>query len=294
MRILRILFVLVASVTTPASWGQAFCQWYAAIDQNNYLRASDACSGYFFGGGRAYYSPSYNRFDYASLYYADQPASGAGCWFGGDPPTTTQNIFGASIRAWPCVDAGICNPYPANSTYGCGKTISDLRAVQKSTTDPTRLFHATQTCIAEEACARRCTMDNCKWIDRVLPDFVAPYLSKQGQWTTIETQCQARGTGWLSDRLCAEAMARNHIFTDLLPSLIRSGCGSESDWVTVKSAIESCSSQSFTTTVERAASSMVVVLYREIVRSQCTSGRSSQGLPANINSDLQGKVCQQQ
>lgn len=271
-----------------------YCRWYAATDKDTYLRASDACVGYFFGGGRKYYSSSFTRFDHASLWQANQPASGAACYFGGGPAVSVTSLYGAAIVNWPCSDAGICNPYPANSAFGCGKTIEQLASSQKSPSDPTRLFHATQACIAASTCDKRCTMDHCKWMDKVLPDFVSPYLAKQEKWKLIESQCRSRGTGWLADRLCAEAMARNHIFNDLLPALIKNGCGSSTDWSTVETAITSCTNRSFTTSVERATSSMVVILYREVIRSQCLARRTAQSLPGFINLDLQGKTCMQQ
>jgi hypothetical protein len=65
-----------------------------------------------------------------------------------------------------------------------------LEAVAKAPDDPTRVFHQTQTCIVRKSCDLRCRMDNCKWMDRVIPHFVGPYLIKSGDWPAKEN---ARG-----------------------------------------------------------------------------------------------------
>jgi hypothetical protein len=131
-----------------------------------------------------------------------------------------------------------CDSYPANKYAGCGKAVDDLSKVVKSATDPTRVFHATQQCIALKACNARCTMENCDWLNKVLPDFVNPYLQKSGKWRAVESECASRASGWWGDRLCALDMAENHINNDLVPALVRSGCGSTSDWTRVFDVIE--------------------------------------------------------
>lgn len=59
-------------------------------------------------------------------------------------------------------EGGPCSVYPANSTFGCGKTVTDLQNIAKAATDPTRIFHATQTCIAKNhaTCGVRWTTAN--------------------------------------------------------------------------------------------------------------------------------------
>jgi hypothetical protein len=186
-----------------------------------------------------------------------------------------------------------CLKYAENKTFGCGKTVANLEAVTKAADDPTRVFHQTQTCIARKSCDLRCRMDNCRWMERVIPDFVNPYLQKTGDWLAVEQACRDRGKGWWSDRRCAEAMARNHIFDDLIPALTRSGCGSDGDWGLVYETIEQCTGASLGSRLEQSASSGVVWVYRNAARAACQGSRTLNGLPTDINLDLKGRICEQ-
>lgn len=136
-------------------------------------------------------------------------------------------------------------------------------------------------------------MNNCGWMDRVLPTFIDPYLKKTGKWQQIEANCKTLGQGWMADRLCAEEMARNHIFNDLLPALQKFGCGSDADWNQVFLRIQGCTSQRFDNVVESAATSWMIYLYRQVVRNKCTQTRLSLNQNQEINNDLAGRGCLQ-
>jgi hypothetical protein len=196
---------------------------------------------------------------------------------------------------------GWCAKYPENRGFGCGKTVADLEAVTKAADDPTRIFHQTQTCIARKSCDLRCQMDNCKWMDRVIPDFVNPYLQKLGRWPEIEADCR-RGTGtqesWatrIRERLCARNMARYHIEEDLSRALEVTGCGTDRDWQAVFGAITSCTSETFQglgpIPFSETIAQWQVRQYRDNVRAACQALRSGRSQPLDINSGLGGKVC---
>jgi hypothetical protein len=238
------------------------CQWYAGNDVNTiYSRPDAACRGYIEKNG--WNPPGY-------IYHSTQywspgcPGCGARCMhryrpaeFPSNQPT---NIYNAGVKTAPCFDWGLCALAHENATSGCGRTFAELSAVTKEQDDPTRIFHQTQTCIAQRACDSRCKMNNCKWMRQVIPAFVGPYLLKTGDWQVVEQACRARGMGWWSDRRCAEAMARNHIFDDLLPALTQSGCGETTDWSQVYEAIEQCTGATLQNRLEHTASSSVVWL----------------------------------
>lgn len=189
-----------------------------------------------------------------------------------------------------CTAYPSCMSYPNSAQTECGQTVGRLLAVSKAATDPTRVFHQTQTCIARVSCDARCKMEDCNWLKAVLPDFVAPYMEKAGRWSAIEAECR-RATGWVADRDCAQAMARYHIANDLGPALIRFGCGSSADWNKVFDAIASCTRQTFSTAFESAVSQAVVLVYRNLIRSRCLAVREAAGENREINDDLRGSAC---
>jgi hypothetical protein len=190
-----------------------------------------------------------------------------------------------------CTGTPSCTWYPHNVDTECGKTVDDLIKVVKTPMDPTIHFHSNQACIAKASCDLRCKMENCNWLKFVLRDFVNPYLQKNGDWSTIEARCRARKSNWFNDRLCAESMARHHIFNDLLPALVKHGCGSEADWKQVFGVIAHCSQRTFNGGMEKTLASAPVYLYRQLVRRTCTDARNASGLSTDINNDIRGKTC---
>ncbi|MDL1861322.1 hypothetical protein FBR04_09870 [Betaproteobacteria bacterium PRO7] len=179
--------------------------------------------------------------------------------------------------------------YTENRSFGCGKTVADLEAVTKTADDPTRVFHQTQTCIARKSCDLRCRMDHCKWMDRVIPDFVNPYLQKAGDWPEIEQRCgaMARMGAPFNGLLCASLMAQYHIEKDLTAALTLHGCGSENDWNLVFSTIQACPSSG------GKVAEVAVRDLREQARATCLVRRQTAPDPL-IEIPLKGKTCDQQ
>ncbi len=211
-----------------------------------------------------------------------------------EPPCSCYNPKKLDRSVEWCTANPSCLFYPDNKLTECGRTVEILAATVKDATDPTRIFHDTQTCIASRSCNLRCKMDNCNWLKSVIPDFVNPYLQKTGEWPIVEANCanpSSPGLLPLRDRLCAANMARNHIYSDLEPAIIKSGCGSDADWAQVFVAIEQCTAETFSTDAEKFVATRILKFYREEVRSNCLAARTSLGLNKDINDDLRGKIC---
>jgi hypothetical protein len=209
---------------------------------------------------------------------------------------------GHTIR---CVRAdGPCAPTDVNRTFGCGKTVADLEAVAKAPDDPTRIFHKQQTCIARKSCDLRCRMDNCKWMEWVIPDFTVPYLAKAGEWAAREADCQALkqtlsgvpGGSWIADRECFRSMGWYHVRVDLQSSLNKFGCGSDSDWALVGEQIKGCLLETNPNDPAwvQAFGDNFIRFVRTTVSLQCKAARLLQSKPQDINDDLRGKVCDMQ
>ncbi|MEX5403463.1 hypothetical protein VPH47_04350 [Stenotrophomonas sp. WED208] len=195
-----------------------------------------------------------------------------------------------------------CASYPENKDFGCGKSIAELEATTPPSSAPTHPFHVQQTCIARESCELRCQMDNCKWMDTVIPGFVRPYLDQDGFWPNIEAMCNVTmaalrlksGGTWIGKQQCFALMGWYHVRTDLRNSLVVHGCGTKQDWDLVGSKIEPClrETQPGLPQPYYEFGSVVITAVREEVRSLCLAERETSGLPTPINNDLKGKVCE--
>lgn len=194
-----------------------------------------------------------------------------------------------------------CLRYPDNSGFGCGKSIAELEAEAKGAIDPRRLFHAQQTCIAKKSCQLRCQMDNCQWMDNVIPAFVDPYLGGDGLWPQIEASCAGivvamaglPGVGkWIADRECFSTMGWYHVQVDLRNALTQYGCGSQNDWDLVGEQIVPClkETQPGYPQIYYEVGGIFVDSARERVRQQCRASRAASGA-LDINTDIAGKVC---
>jgi hypothetical protein len=187
-----------------------------------------------------------------------------------------------------------CESYPANKYSGCGRSVDDLFKVAKAVTDPTRIFHATQQCIALKSCNARCTMDNCDWLNTLVPSFIDPYLQKTGNWRQIELNCVGMGFGKYGELLCARNMAKNHIYKDLIPALVKAGCGTDSDWQGVYEIIKTCTSETMPDNAPPLSSQVAafqVYRYRQEARQACSSARTAANTPVQINDNAKGKIC---
>lgn len=207
-----------------------------------------------------------------------------------------QPSFVNGPSAW-CAKFPACQqfPYPGqtNSTPAlpqCGGATVDLNAGIGRTGPETALFHEIQACIARKSCNQTCRNDNCKWLKKVVPDFVRPYVQKSGEWQAIERNCQLLSAlGPVGSLICAERMAAYHIEVDLRSALASSGCGTESDWSNVYSHIQSCTNTSLPMLGPMAAYS--ISRKRNITREQCVADRSTLGAPVTINTELSGQSC---
>ncbi len=183
----------------------------------------------------------------------------------------------------------------------CSDSVAQLESSSKSPSDPRRLFHAQQTCIAQKSCELRCNMDNCQWMDKVIPAFTNPYLNSTGEWPTVEASCGAVGAAlvgtiagkWITDHECFSTMGWYHVRVDLRAALEQYGCGSEADWALVGRQIEPCLRQiqpGYPDTYYELGGIFVHV-ERDKVRAKCLAARNSLGLPVDINNDIRGPIC---
>lgn len=148
-----------------------------------------------------------------------------------DPSKDQCQLFGA----------GSCTQWAKSS---CFVKVSELQASMPPPDSAKSVFHKTQLCIAGQSCLDTCRNDNCKWMGKVIEDFVDPYLKKTGLWSAIENGCSFRNSTYpkaIADRFCALDMATYHIKFDLDQALIEHGCGSEDDWKRVYLRIQECS-----------------------------------------------------
>jgi len=194
-----------------------------------------------------------------------------------------------------------CDLQPEDPSGGCGKSVIELEGAQMNDFDPRHLFHKQQTCIAKRSCRLRCEMDNCRWMDEVIPSFVDPYLHKQGLWPIIEAGCASTRAlmgaitagQWIADHECFASMGWYHVKVDLRESLVKHGCGSERDWKLVGNEIEPCLRQSSPGHPETyyILGNIFVHRYREQVRRLCLLERDEEDLPPFIDDSLKGPTC---
>jgi hypothetical protein len=123
-------------------------------------------------------------------------------------------------------------------------------------------FARIQACIARKACedarAGPPLIDNPKWIDIVVPNFINRFLGEVGGWEEILERCKNPPVSSLhklvpspliSEQWCARIMAEQHIENDLLDALMaagealgdaRAGCGTDNDWGQIFDRIQEC------------------------------------------------------
>ena len=203
-----------------------------------------------------------------------------------------------------CPDIGPCPIYPENKTTGCNKATADLYATMPQPTSLTYIFHQMQTCIAEGSCKARCTMDNCKWLEAVMPEFVGHYLQSDRQWPTVTYQCDLyKMIGLPLPRLaCAARMAEYHISVDLADALTKYGCGSQADWDAVFKQIGTCplavgqpnavpAPDLLIAGTFQAVVKQTVSLMRNQARQQCLTRRAAVGAYQDVEPSLRGQKC---
>ncbi|BCD97701.1 hypothetical protein [Marinagarivorans cellulosilyticus] len=254
------------------------CQWYGAIEQQHFFWSGHA--DVVFGDD----APS-ETFRYVK-YELIGNGSLAQCFY---EHWSVNEVW----APWP-PNPIMTKRCQHSDTFGCGKSVKEIKSLpKKSPGDPTRLFHENQICIAEKSCDLKCEMENCKWLDLVIPDFIDPYIQKNGSWEQIESDCRDSSLdfwGWASEKVCANAMARYHISEDLIAALSKNGCGTDSDWSQVFDVIKSCNRENLSNLESRFAN-LAVKMYRNAVRDDCIKSREAQMKPIEIDLGLEGRQC---
>jgi len=204
---------------------------------------------------------------------------------------TSDPGFGITRSGWNGVN---CNSTPITTQvaiFECedealeAKNIADVFEASLPTAAP---WTKTQACIAETNCSRAREMgfENNEWVTKATASFVKKFRDgaiqfSQGKdpndprtsgWVEVLQNCQALinptpGFSEVGETLCSLMMVNQHIFTDLLESLLQVGrelivqeekkngavtltederedlsCGTKADWKSVREIIEDCSS----------------------------------------------------
>ena len=123
----------------------------------------------------------------------------------------------------------------------CDEMVRRLKQLKVAQTDPRHGFYRNQTCIADKSCAARKDMEDKQWLNKVVPAFVNPLITKSGEWNKVIQGCKLRGTlPGLGAFWCQNEMATYHIEADLQKAINQHGCGTESDWKKVGDTISLC------------------------------------------------------
>lgn len=77
---------------------------------------------------------------------------------------------------------------------------------------------------------------------------------------------------------------------DLLPALVKNGCGTGGDWNQVFDVIKLCNSRHLST-MESSIANQLVKLYRDNIRAECVEVRENQEKPIEIDEGLGGLQC---
>lgn len=176
----------------------------------------------------------------------------------------------------------LCNP--------CTRAVERLQDLPRTEGDPTNGFVQNQTCIAKKSCASKKSMQNPRWLDDVVEDFVEPFLDRTDEWNAVIKKCRDRQT-WVPfrDELCQQEMAAYHISADLQNSLNGNGCGTDSDWKVVGQIITECIEEglnSYWPVARQFAewyANRIVQRDRDSVRTKCIEHRRQRGLPMEEN-----------
>lgn len=243
------------------------CEW--AIDgQSNWTSQPTYCQNGSFGFLQAYTCPNGGTLQGASdcRCAAWQTDTGIGC-----------------VRT-----AGECRTYPQDTTTGCNKTTADMYATMPARTDLKYGFHNAQACVSKESCNARCRMDNCKWLEVLLPMHTGFYLRFERLWPTVVAGCDVYRNlgGPYSALACTAAMGTYHIAADLTDALTQHGCGTQADWDAVFATINLCPVAGGQRAQE------VIHFMRDEARAVCLSRRRAAGKPdLFIEEPLRGQVC---
>jgi hypothetical protein len=173
-----------------------------------------------------------------------------------------------------CVFANKCD-------FSVQRVKEEFDKIPKS--DPTYGFYRNQYCIANKSCSSKSSLDNSKWLDSVVYDFINPLVTELGNWKLIKAECKTYVI--FPGLQCQKAMAKYHISEDLQVSVNDNGCGTVKDWEQIGKWLEECikagladdglSSLPFSETY----AIYTVKSERDKVRAECVKHRTAKGLP---------------
>lgn len=156
------------------------------------------------------------------------------------------------------------------------------------TNNPTRGFYRNQVCIADKSCSNKSMLENKKWLDNVVDDFITPLVKEEGEWAGKKTECA--GLMVAKSLRCQGIMAKYHIKKDLQTSVNKNGCGTEKDWDQIGTWLKACVDTGVKEDVvlglETAGYGVAVVILawdRSSVRSTCIADRKARGLNVEGN-----------
>lgn len=144
------------------------------------------------------------------------------------------------------------------------------------------MFVVQQDCIGKDSCQSKNAMEDTGWLDKVVPDFISPFVSESSNWPSIRQRCDnavltaiASGHADQAEYLqlmCSADAANYHINEDLLKSLRGNGCGTQADWEKVAQLILDCIDKNpklsgFKGMVAKTS----VIFMRDSVRNKCLS-----------------------
>lgn len=161
----------------------------------------------------------------------------------------------------------------------CTGVVAKLNGISLRPGDATVGFVRNQTCIANDCCSDQ-TIQAPQWINTVVPDFVNPFLNKDGLWKRVIDVCHALPPELYGrDEVCQAHMAAYHIAWDLSQALYKDGCGTDKDWRTTGEIIASCVKKGVfsdwgpLTPVVKWCANRVVQKSRDAVRLTCRAYR---------------------
>jgi hypothetical protein len=162
----------------------------------------------------------------------------------------------------------------------------ELNKIPKN--DPTWGFYRNQDCIAGQSCSHKGQLDDSKWIDNVVYDFITPLVEEQGEWKDIKIRCQFFPIP--RNLRCQQFMAQYHIKEDLQNSLNKNGCGTQKDWDQIGIWLEDCIKTgiqqdipSGLQTISAAYAASEVKTERDKVRATCIQYRQQNNLSIENN-----------
>ncbi len=168
----------------------------------------------------------------------------------------------------------------------CYSSVAKLGQLDRPAGATSNGFINNQTCIAKDACINKSTLQNQKWLDAVVPDFVDPLIRKSGQWPQVLQNCKFLSSGipqFIREKWCEGHMAKYHIENDLQNSLNKNGCGTESDWNSIGTVINKCVKDANPIPGMGNVANQIVQYLRDSVRASCIAHRTQNNLPIESN-----------